>query len=82
MNYCQERLQMLFHDSTFTSEQDRYIQESINWVFSELATSPLAVIDTIDKHVPQVGGGEAGRWGGGVLVIGWLPWFPELGERV
>ena len=63
MNYCQERLQMLFHDSTFTSEQDRYIQENINWVFSELATSPLAVIDTIDKHVPQVGG-EAGREAG------------------
>lgn len=25
-NYAQERLQMLFHDSTFTAEQDRYIQ--------------------------------------------------------
>ena len=28
-NYSQERLQMLFHDSTFTAEQDRYIQVSI-----------------------------------------------------
>ena len=54
MNYAQERLQMLFHDSTFTSEQDRYIQENINWVFSEVAVSPLPVIDAIDKHVPQV----------------------------
>ena len=54
MNYMQERLQMLFHDSTFTSEQDRYIQENINWMFSEVGDSPLAVIDAIDKHVPQV----------------------------
>jgi len=54
MNYMQERLQMLFHDSTFTSEQDRYIQESINWMFSEVGDSPLTVIDAIDKHVPQV----------------------------
>lgn len=54
MNYVQERLQMLFHDVTFTSEQDRYIQEEINWMFSEVVTSPLDVIDTIDKHVPQV----------------------------
>ena len=54
MNYQQERLQMLFHDSTFTSEQDRYIQENINWMFSEVGDSPLPVIDAIDKHVPQV----------------------------
>jgi len=54
MNYMQERLQMLFHDSTFTSEQDRYIQENINWMFSEVGDSPLTVIDAIDKHVPQV----------------------------
>lgn len=54
MNYAQERLQMLFHDSTFTSEQDRYLQEEINWMFSEMAASPLSLIDTIDKHVPQV----------------------------
>ena len=55
MNYAQERLQMLFHDSTFTSEQDRYMQEEIDWnVLSEVALSPLPLIDTIDKHVPQV----------------------------
>lgn len=54
MNYVQERLQMLFHDVSFTSEQDRYLQEEINWTFSEMAVSPLAVIDTIDRHVPQV----------------------------
>ena len=54
MNYAQERLQMLFHDWTFTSEQDRYIQEEINWMFSEMAVSPLSVIDTIDRHIPAV----------------------------
>ena len=54
MNYMQERLQMLFHDVSFTTEQDRYLQEEINWTFSEMAVSPLAVIDTIDRHVPQV----------------------------
>ena len=55
MNYAQERLQMLFHDFTFTSEQDRYMQEEIDWnVLSEVAPSPLPLIDTIDKHVPQV----------------------------
>ncbi len=65
MNYAQERLQMLFHDSTFTMEQDRYIQENINWMFSEVAVSPLALIDTIDRHVPQVRGRGSGlsRWG-------------------
>lgn len=51
MNYAQERLHMLFHDVTFTSEQDRYIQENINWMFSESPESPLPVIDAIDKHI-------------------------------
>jgi len=70
MNYVQERLQMLFHDVTFTSEQDRYMQENINWMFSEVALSPLAVIDTIDRHMPQVclcsgvGGGRRHEGGG------------------
>eukprot|EP00731_Ephydatia_muelleri_P023185 Em0015g768a len=53
MNYAHERLQMLFHDFTFTSEQDRYLSENVNWMFSEVAASPLPIIDTIDKHVPQ-----------------------------
>lgn len=60
MNYVQERMQMLFHDVTFTSEQDRYLQENINWMFSEVASSPLAVIDTIDRHITQV----SLRWAG------------------
>lgn len=25
-NYCQERLQSLFHDSTFLTQQERYLQ--------------------------------------------------------
>ena len=51
LNYTQERLHMLFHDVSFTSEQDRYIQEDIHWMFSESPESPLPVIDAIDKHV-------------------------------
>ena len=45
---------MLYHDFTFTTEQDRYIQENIDWTFSEVVLSPLSIIDLIDKHVPQV----------------------------
>lgn len=45
---------MLFHDFVFTSEQDRYLQEEIDWLFTEFVLSPLSVIDIIDKHVPQV----------------------------
>ena len=51
MNYTQERLHMLFHDVTFTLEQDRYIQENIHWMFSESPESPLPLINAIDKHV-------------------------------
>ena len=45
---------MLFHDSSFTMEQDRYIQDDIDWTFSEIVMSPLSIIDVIDKHIPQV----------------------------
>jgi myosin-18 len=55
MNYTQERLHMLFHDVTFTLEQDRYIQENINWMFSESPESPLPLINAIDKHVGRRG---------------------------
>ena len=54
MNYTRERLHMLFHESTFTAEQDRCLQENIDWMFSETVVSPLSVIDIVDKHVPQV----------------------------
>ncbi len=45
---------MLFHDSSFTMEQDRYIQDDIDWTFPEIVMSPLSIIDVIDKHIPQV----------------------------
>ena len=45
---------MLFHDSSFTMEQDRYIQDNIDWTFPEIVMSPLSIIDVIDKHIPQV----------------------------
>ena len=54
MNYTRERLHLLFHESTFTAEQDRCLQEGIEWIFSETVVSPLSMIDVIDKHVPQV----------------------------
>ena len=53
-NYSMERLQMLFHNSTFTAAQDRYIQEEIQVTFSDVALSPLPVIDVIDKAVHMV----------------------------
>ena len=53
-NYAMERLQMLFHDSTFTAEQERYIQEEIQYSFSDVVASPLPVIDVIDRNVPMV----------------------------
>ena len=57
-NYAMERLQMLFHDSTFTAEQERYIQEEIQYSFSDAVSSPLPVIDVIDRNVPMVSGGK------------------------
>ena len=53
-NYAMERLQMLFHDSTFTAEQDRYIQEEIYCHIPDVALSPLPVIDVIDRSIPMV----------------------------
>lgn len=45
---------MLFHDFSFTTEQDRYVQDNIDWTFPEIVMSPLSIIDVIDKHIPQV----------------------------
>ena len=45
---------MLYHDTTFTADQERYLQENIDWAFNEVIFSPLAVIDVIDKNAPQV----------------------------
>ncbi len=56
---------MLFHDSSFTMEQDRYIQDDIDWTFPEIVMSPLSIIDVIDKHIPQVQRKREGEGGEG-----------------
>ncbi|XP_071038996.1 unconventional myosin-XVIIIa isoform X1 [Parasteatoda tepidariorum] len=54
-NYCQERLQSLFHDSTFLNQQEKYLQENIEWNKEEYhISSPAPLIDVID-HTPQQG---------------------------
>ncbi|XP_064613479.1 LOW QUALITY PROTEIN: unconventional myosin-XVIIIa-like [Liolophura sinensis] len=52
-NYSQERLQLLFHDLTFTSQQDRYSQENIECDFEFVTSSPQAMVSLIDKHPAQ-----------------------------
>nr|XP_045601371.1 unconventional myosin-XVIIIa-like isoform X13 [Procambarus clarkii] len=49
-NYTQERFQMLFHDTTFTAQTDRYAQENIEYgdVDDEIGT-PAPLIALIDK---------------------------------
>nr|XP_006817918.1 PREDICTED: unconventional myosin-XVIIIa [Saccoglossus kowalevskii] len=51
-NYAQERLQLLFHDTMFTSQQDKYAQENIDCDFETVASSPAPMVCIIDK-VPQ-----------------------------
>ncbi|XP_035226560.1 unconventional myosin-XVIIIa-like isoform X1 [Stegodyphus dumicola] len=54
-NYCQEKLQLLFHDTTFLTQQERYLQENIEWNKEEFHISnPGPLIDVID-HTPQQG---------------------------
>ncbi|GFY57295.1 unconventional myosin-XVIIIa [Trichonephila inaurata madagascariensis] len=54
-NYCQERLQLYFHDSTFLTQQERYVQENIEWNKEEFhIASPTPLIDVMD-HTPQQG---------------------------
>ena len=52
-NYTQERLQLLFHDITFTMQQDRYSQEGITCDFEFLTSSPAAMVSLIDKPAQQ-----------------------------
>ena len=52
-NYTQERLQMLFFDYSFTQELDRYMEDDVQWTFSETPMSPLRVIEAIDKNSSQ-----------------------------
>ncbi|CAL1265372.1 unnamed protein product [Larinioides sclopetarius] len=54
-NYCQERLQLYFHDSTFLIQQERYVQENIEWNKEEFhIATPAPLIDVMD-HTPQQG---------------------------
>ncbi|XP_054715395.1 unconventional myosin-XVIIIa-like [Uloborus diversus] len=54
-NYCQERLQSLYYDTTFLTQQERYLQENIEWNKEEFHISnPAPLIDVID-HTPQQG---------------------------
>ncbi|GAB1602168.1 unconventional myosin-XVIIIa-like isoform X2 [Argonauta hians] len=52
-NYIQERLQLFFHDATFTLQQDRYSQENIECDFEFVNTSPAALVYLIDKPPQQ-----------------------------
>lgn len=52
-NYIQERLQLFFHDATFTLQQDRYSQENIECDFEFVNTSPAAMVSLIDRPPQQ-----------------------------
>ncbi|XP_072043844.1 LOW QUALITY PROTEIN: unconventional myosin-XVIIIa-like, partial [Amphiura filiformis] len=49
-NYAQERLQLLFHENTFTSQQDKYAQENIDCQFEKSEHSPAPMVDLIDRQ--------------------------------
>ena len=56
-NYTQERLQLLFHDTHFTAQLNRYAQEHIDITFEggtgeEEVPSPEPLVDLLDK-APQ-----------------------------
>ncbi|ELT98778.1 hypothetical protein CAPTEDRAFT_191825 [Capitella teleta] len=52
-NYLQERLQLLFHEKVFTSEQDLYAQENIDCDFELLTSSPAPMVSLFDKASSQ-----------------------------
>ncbi|XP_041350261.1 unconventional myosin-XVIIIa-like isoform X3 [Gigantopelta aegis] len=52
-NYTQERLQLYFHDLTFTQQQDRYAQENIECDFDFVTNSPAAMVALLDKPTQQ-----------------------------
>ncbi|VDI10701.1 Hypothetical predicted protein [Mytilus galloprovincialis] len=52
-NYSQERLQLLFHDITFTMQQDKYSQEGITCDFEFVTSSPASMVSLIDKPAQQ-----------------------------
>ncbi|XP_064460509.1 unconventional myosin-XVIIIa-like isoform X2 [Ornithodoros turicata] len=55
-NYAQERLQLLFHDSTFRAQQERYDQEGVTLDVDEFQTSlPSSMVSLLDQCPPQQG---------------------------
>ncbi|XP_076367271.1 unconventional myosin-XVIIIa-like isoform X2 [Tachypleus tridentatus] len=55
-NYCQERLQLLFHKATFQAQEDRYTQENISWDSDHyLNITPEPMVSLIDQVPPQQG---------------------------
>jgi myosin-18 len=52
-NYLQERLQLLFHEKVFTTEQDLYAQENIDCDFELLTSSPAPMVQLFDKASSQ-----------------------------
>ncbi|XP_078338717.1 unconventional myosin-XVIIIa-like isoform X1 [Crassostrea virginica] len=53
-NYAQEKIQMLYHELTFTLQQDRYSQENIECDFEFVTSSPAAMVSLIDKPAQQL----------------------------
>ncbi|XP_071946563.1 unconventional myosin-XVIIIa-like isoform X2 [Antedon mediterranea] len=68
-NYAQERLQLLFHESTFTSQHDRYAQENIDLGFDEKESTPAAMVEMIDRQQSIRTSGQDGGLPKGLL---WL----------
>uniref|UniRef100_A0A8C4W0W0 Unconventional myosin-XVIIIa n=1 Tax=Gopherus evgoodei TaxID=1825980 RepID=A0A8C4W0W0_9SAUR len=52
-NYAQERLQMLFHERTFTQELERYKEESIELALDDIEPSTSGSVATVDQASHQ-----------------------------
>ncbi|XP_074930173.1 unconventional myosin-XVIIIa isoform X7 [Chelonoidis abingdonii] len=52
-NYTQERLQMLFHERTFTQELERYKEESIELALDDIEPSTSGSVATVDQASHQ-----------------------------
>ncbi|XP_061197943.1 unconventional myosin-XVIIIa-like isoform X2 [Saccostrea echinata] len=53
-NYANEKIQMLYHELTFTLQQDRYSQENVECDFEFVTSSPAAMVSLIDKPAQQL----------------------------
>ncbi|KAG1673504.1 Unconventional myosin-XVIIIa [Nymphon striatum] len=55
-NYAQDRLQLLFHENTFVTQQDKYAQENVVCDLGDLSsfiTNPAAIVSILDKQSHQ-----------------------------